>query len=53
MGKHFFDSIKELFTHPYTDCRFDPIVSFLTTNRVKTFYEIKGEGILIQYTIPI
>ena len=34
VGKRFFDGIKKSFTHPYTDCRLDPIVSFLTINRM-------------------
>jgi len=33
-GKRFFDGIKKSFTLPYTDCRLEPIVSFLTTNRI-------------------
>ena len=37
VGKRFSDGIKKSFTHPYTDCRLDPIVSVLTTNRVKSF----------------
>ena len=33
-GKLFFDPIKKSFTLPYTDCHLEPIVSFLTTNRI-------------------
>jgi len=35
VGKRFSDGIRKTFTHPYTDCRRNPIVSFLTTNRIK------------------
>ena len=44
-GKRFFDGIEKSFTLPYTDCHLEPIVSFLTTNRITHPYK-KREGCL-------
>ncbi len=35
VGKRFFDGIKKTFTHLYAGCHLNPIVSFLTTNRIR------------------
>ena len=40
-GKRFLDGIKKTFTRPYTDCRLNAIVSFLTANRITV---IAGEA---------
>ena len=39
-GKRFFDPIKKSFTLPYTDCHLEPIVSFLTTNRIRFYFGV-------------
>jgi hypothetical protein len=38
---------KKTFTLPYTDCRLNPIVSFLTTNRIITRVERRGQAVYL------
>ena len=45
-GKRFFDGIKKSFTLPYTDCHLEPIVSFLTTNRITSHERFFAQFIL-------